>query len=161
MKKLALLLGLVFIAQTAHAQQTLCRQNLVGPFTPFQAAEICEVFPGLLSYKGAQKPTFPASVVLTPAVTAITTPVTAQILSGADSRIVSGSPTLAAVMLPQVTANVGKSYNLWSYSANPVIIQPQGGDTVNATAALTPYSCAAGKKCTCQGLSTGLWGCDQ
>jgi len=106
-----------------------------------------------LSADGIKAPVAP---VITPATAA--TAVAAAPLTYENSVIAAGAPTLALVQIPAATASVGKKKNLLSLSSNPVAIVPAGG-AINAFGALTPFICAAGKVCKCEGMTTGIWGC--
>ncbi len=77
-----------------------------------------------------------------------------------NSIIAAGAPTSAFVELPAVTANVGKAYILYNQGSNPVAIVPKTG-VINVGGALTPFSCTTLKRCVCDGLTTGVWGCAQ
>lgn len=88
------------------------------------------------------------------------TPVAASSIASRVSRLVSGSPTLAAVHLPAATASVGKRYEITNEGTNPIVICPiNATDTINATAAKTPFSVAAGKIGDCLGVATGKFQC--
>jgi hypothetical protein len=99
----------------------------------------------------------PAGQVLTPA-TDLTPVAGARLLQNRLSSVATAAPTLA-VVFAQPTASVGKVLRFYNQGANPVLILPEDGQ-VNASAALTPFICAAGKICTGTGFSTTkmLWG---
>lgn len=114
---------------------------------------------GDVTFQGAGKqPVYPAAAIITPA-TSFPTPGAGGDLTARFTRIAAGAPTAAFVQLPRATANVGKTYSVVSLSSNPVAIVPISGDSQGAAAAATPYSCTAGKFCSCTALTTALWGC--
>lgn len=93
----------------------------------------------------------PAGQVFTPA-TNLTPVAGARLLANRLGSVATAAPTLA-VVFAQPTASVGKVVRIYNQGANPLVILPEDG-SINATAALTPFSCAAGKVCTGYGLST-------
>lgn len=93
----------------------------------------------------------PAGQVFTPA-TNLTPVAGARLLANRLGAVATAAPTLA-VVFAQPTASVGKVVRIYNQGANPLLILPEDG-AINATGALTPFSCAAGKICTGWGLST-------
>ena len=110
---------------------------------------------GLNFTKALSGPIFPAAAVITPFVTYAAG---SAALTGRNNIIAAGAPTSAFVELPAATANVGKTLKLYNQGSNPVAIVPASG-VINVSGALTPYSCTTLKTCTCEGLTTGVWGC--
>ena len=99
-----------------------------------------------------------AVAIITPSVNM--TPAAASNMSATVNRFVAGSPTLAAGHLPAAsTTTVGKEYKVLNEGSNPVLVFGTGSDTINATAAGTPHSCAAGKTCDCLGKAATAWQC--
>lgn len=98
----------------------------------------------------AKQVVYPAALIVTPA-TALT-PVAAARFSQRYNALATAAPTLS-VMFAQPTASVGKKFSVWNQGASPVIIIPEDG-TINVTGALTPFSCATQKLCSCTGVST-------
>ena len=106
------------------------------------------------SGKGVQE----AVAIITPSTNM--TPAAASNLSAKVNRLISTSPTLAAVHVPAATANVGKDFVIVNEGANPVLVFPSGAsDTLNAGAAGTPVSVAAGKIADCLGVAAGKYQC--
>jgi hypothetical protein len=103
------------------------------------------------------------------ALPAVMTPITAltpnagDVLTGRLSIMATASPTLAYVELPAATANAGAAFAVYNKGASPLLIVPKGvvaaTDSINASAAATPYSCATGKLCDCKNLTTGSYVC--
>lgn len=110
---------------------------------------------GGLTFVGAGvQPIFPSASVLTPAVTygAGLGAITARY-----STVATAGPTSMFLELPAPTANVGKAFNVTNYAANAAQLVPPSG-VVNVSGALTPFSCASQKECTCTALtSSGYW----
>lgn len=103
---------------------------------------------------GAQ-PIYPAAGVITPA-TALT-PVAGAYLTSVRNIIATAAPTLAVVFI-EPTKAVGKSISVYNKGASPLVIIPTDGG-INATAVLTPYSCATTKLCRCDGQTTSQMTC--
>lgn len=101
---------------------------------------------------------YPAGVVITPQ-TSYPTPAAGSTLTRKLSIIAAGAPTATYVNLPPASGVVGESRVLAGKASNPVAIVPQGSDTVNAAAAATPFSCAAGTMCECRAITSASWGC--
>lgn len=105
---------------------------------------------------------YPAAAVITPDTaypTPPATPCTGSAICGRNNIIAAANPTATFVTLPLATAHVGKVFGLTGMGANPVAIAPISGDSVNALAAGTPFSCATGTSCECRALKTGVYGC--
>lgn len=77
------------------------------------------------------------------------TPLAAANIAQPVTRLVAGSPTLAAVFLPAATPNKGKSYIVTNEGSNPVLIFPGAAEKINAGGANTPVSLATGKQAEC------------
>jgi len=94
--------------------------------------------------------------IITPSVNM--TPAAASNLSSSVNRLVSGSPTLAAVHLPAASTNIGKTFYISNEGSNPVLVFPSGTDKINAGGAATPVSVAAGKleRCIIHASDTSL-----
>jgi hypothetical protein len=78
---------------------------------------------------------------------------------GTISRLVAGSPTLAAVHLPAATANVGKSISIVNEGSNPVLVYPLAGNAINLVGAATPVSLANDKIYNCKVVATDKYRC--
>lgn len=99
---------------------------------------------------------YPAATVMTPSTTFPTppsTPDTGDVLVQHYNVVATAAPTAAFLELPRATPNIGEDFVVYNQSANPVALVPQSGDTVNLSAAATPFSCATGKLCSCRGFS--------
>lgn len=115
---------------------------------------------------GAQ-PAYPAPLVITPNTTYPTpagagTPTNGDTLSAKFSLIASTAPTATFVELPRATlipGFVGGSGVYNQAAANPVAIVPVSGDSINATAAGTPFACTTGKKCICDKIANTQYLC--
>lgn len=101
---------------------------------------------------------YPVAVVVTPQ-TSYPTPAAGSTLTRKLSVIAAGAPTATFVNLPPASSYAGESVVLAGQASNPVAIVPQGSDTVNAAAAATPFSCAAGTMCECRAVTSAKWGC--
>lgn len=99
--------------------------------------------------------------IMTPATSL--TPVAADVLSQGLSLMATASPTLAYVELPVATANAGIPFEVYNKGASPLLISPKGiaaaTDSINATGAATPYSCATTKLCKCKVLTSSSYVC--
>lgn len=173
MKRIIVALVLL-LASASSAHADACSNDLTGFFKPEQATVLCSRLPAKLLNvaigsstgvrdvtfaSGGYQPKFPAASVITPS-TSFPTPSAGNTLSNRTTILAAGAPTAAYVALPVITANVGKSYTVYSQGSNPLAIVPQTG-AVNVSAALTPFSCTTLKECKCTGLTTGVWGCSQ
>lgn len=101
---------------------------------------------------------YPVAAIVTPQ-TSYPTPAAGSTLTRKLSIIAAGAPTATFVNLPPASSFAGESVVLAGQSSNPVAIVPQGSDTVNASAAATPFSCAAGTMCECRAVTSSKWGC--
>lgn len=101
----------------------------------------------------------PAAAVITISTT-YPTPSAGNTLSNKHTIVAAGAPTAAYVALPAITANVGEDFYVYNQGSNPVAIAPNTG-VINASAALTPFSCSTLKVCKCHGLITTTWGCSE
>lgn len=125
-----------------------------------QKTPIAKVVSGGVSFPvNGTQPIFPAASVITPS-TSVPTPSAGNTLTNRNTILAAGAPTAAYVVLPVITASVGKTYRVYNQGSNPLAIVPQTG-VINVSAALTPFSCTTLKECQCQGLTTGVWGCSQ
>lgn len=107
-----------------------------------------------LVYQSGKHPVFPAASVITPAVTY---GAGLGAISAKLSVVATAGPTSQFLELPAPTANIGKTFEVVNYSANPLPLVPAAG-VVNVSAALTPFACATQKKCDCTVLtSSGYW----
>ncbi len=103
---------------------------------------------------------YAAPPVITPD-TAYPTPAAAKFLTGRYNIIAAGAPTAAFVSLPAATTlpNGALTYGLFNQGSNPVAIVGAPSDTLNVSAAATPFSCTTLKYCECTRLTTTNWGC--
>lgn len=101
---------------------------------------------------------YPAAAVITPS-TSYPTPNAGDTLTQRLSIIAAGAPTATFVELPLATISVGESYSVLNGSSNPVAIVPISGNSSNALAAGTPFSCATTLRCDCVAVSSTLWAC--
>jgi hypothetical protein len=156
MKKIIVILAML-VTSTAYADA--CSTALGNTFVPAQEVALCKQFSTAVSldqtFSGTAQARYPAASVITPAVTyaASLGNITAR-----HSIIAAGAPTSAFVALPAITLSVGDQFSVFNQGSNPVAIVPSTG-SLNGAAALTPFSCPAGKRCDCIGITTALWGC--
>lgn len=115
---------------------------------------------GLQFVTSGNQPYFPLPAVITPS-TSYPTPNAGDTLSARYSLIAASNPTATFVELPRSTPNAGKTFSLYHQGTNPVAIVPQSGDSLNATAAGTPFSCTTGKWCDCTTITSGIYACRQ
>ena len=185
MRKIFLVVVSFFILSTSAFAD--CASNLGINFTPNQRLSLCKNFGSSVGqslipstdntfdlgssalqyrsiYVGTSLVYGPSAVSKVPAASVVTPFVTyaagSAALTARTSLIAAGAPTSAFVELPAATANVGVTKELYNQGSNPVAIVPASG-VINVSGALTPFSCTTLKKCTCQGLTTGVWGCAQ
>jgi hypothetical protein len=104
---------------------------------------------------------YPLPAILTPSTSYPTPASAAGAISARYNIVASSGPTAMFVVYPQATtlpANV-RAFGIFNQSANPVALVPYPGDTFNALAAATPFSCTTLKYCECLKLTATNWGC--
>lgn len=115
---------------------------------------------GNSTYSTAGKqPIFSTPPVYTPD-TAYPTPASAKFITGRYGILAAGAPTAAYLTLPQATAQAKTaSFGVFNQGSNPLAIVPYPGDTLNVSAAATPFSCTTLKYCECTVLTATNYGC--
>lgn len=151
------LLPLKVFAQEAAIQLRGNTMTIVNPL-PTEGAMNLGHSNGLSFPIAGTQPIYPAAAVLTPS-TSFPTPNSADSMVNRYNIVATAAPTAIFVELPKATPRVGKTFTTVNQSANPLLIVPITGDSVNAVAAGTPYSCATTKVCDCTALANTLYSC--
>jgi len=143
MKKLIISIALILVPLSAHAQNSVTKNDLIGLGLQPELAEFLS--PELTS----QTPTTLAAL---GTVQGDAAPIVRRF------SLVTGADTAKGVILP-ATPYVGARYIIVNTVASTLKLWPNTGDTINATAANTNVVLAASVVTECFAASTSAWWC--